>query len=248
MRGGIIAGSLAALAVLAGGCKQGQEPPVGESTAQEKAGEAQKKAEQAEKKAEQAQQETEPAYGRAEAPQPQAQTPQQAVAAAQREVAQKQRELAEAHERLARAQAEAVQAQPAGPGAPPQAQPSPQQPAQPPGSQPQAPQALRPVPGPAPQAQPRAPWVETVQGRVVRATPNEIVVARENAPELTVKIDARTSTALAGQPSAPSALAPGMEVRVSYRMEAGQPVAEWIEGAALERQPVRGVEEPPPPQ
>ena len=67
-------------------------------------------------------------------------------------------------------------------------------------------------------------------GVVKSATSDMVVVQRQGAADLPVKVDPQTTSILKdGQPTAVSTLQPGTRVQVSYRMQQGQAVAERIE-------------------
>jgi hypothetical protein len=67
-------------------------------------------------------------------------------------------------------------------------------------------------------------------GTVQRSVDDELVIDRENAPSLRLKlIDHDTIIMMNGETAAPAELMPGMAVTVTYRIERDQPVAQRIE-------------------
>lgn len=89
--------------------------------------------------------------------------------------------------------------------------------------------ALRAQPGAQAQAQANgAPTSAT--GTVQTSSADELVIDRENAPSLRLKVlDHETTVTNNGQTIAPQELAPGTAVTVTYRIERDQPVAQMIE-------------------
>jgi myosin heavy subunit len=72
---------------------------------------------------------------------------------------------------------------------------------------------------------------KTVNGQVVRADPQELVLrqAGTTEPDLRIRIDPSTSISVDGQQGAIDALQPGMEVRASYDASGAEPKAVKIE-------------------
>jgi len=72
--------------------------------------------------------------------------------------------------------------------------------------------------------------IATTRGTIEMTSNGELVVARENAPELRLKIDPQQTTVRQhGQVVELSALGHGTPVTVSYRLERDQPIAQTIE-------------------
>jgi hypothetical protein len=69
----------------------------------------------------------------------------------------------------------------------------------------------------------------TTSGTIDSAGQGELVIERDNAPALRLRIDAQTTVSEHGQPVQLDALAQGTRVIVSYRMERDQPIAQTID-------------------
>ena len=96
--------------------------------------------------------------------------------------------------------------------------------------------ALSAQPGVQAQAQARgAPT--SAKGTVQTSSADEVVIDRENAPSLRLKVlDHQTTITTNGQTIAPRDLLPGTAVTVTYRIERDQPVAQMIETDAVPQQ------------
>ena len=104
--------------------------------------------------------------------------------------------------------------------------------------------ALRAQPSAQAQAQASGATTST-KGTVQRSVDDELVIDRENAPSLRLKVlDPETIITMNGQTAAPAELLPGMAVTVTYRIERDQPVAQMIEAGTAPR--VAGPASPKP--
>lgn len=196
----------------------------------------------AQKQVEQAQRETEQAYDQAKESQAKARDKTEEAVDAEQEAVRKQREAAEAEAKAQQERQEAQQAQEQARQQGQQAQQTAQS-AQERASQAQQ-QATTEAQTKAEQArtqteaQTRAEQARTqtkmsgtiAEGIVESATADEIVIQRTGATSLRVKIDPdRTQFLKSGQPTTMTNISTGAKVRVWYRMDKDQPVAERIE-------------------
>ena len=95
--------------------------------------------------------------------------------------------------------------------------------------------ALRAQTGAQAQAQ-ASGALTSATGMVQRSSADELVIDRENAPSLRLKVlDHETTITSSGQTVAPQDLLPGTAVTVTYRIERDQPVAQSIEADAAPR-------------
>jgi hypothetical protein len=87
---------------------------------------------------------------------------------------------------------------------------------------------------PGAQAQAQANGASTsAKGTVQTSSANELVIDRDNAPSLRLKVvDHETTITNDGQAMTPQDLLPGTPVTVTYRIERDQPVAQMIEAGA----------------
>ena len=72
--------------------------------------------------------------------------------------------------------------------------------------------------------------IERVTGKVVSATQDQVVVARDTGAAVTVGVEDTTSTTIDGTPASVSALQPGARVDVAYRRNGNRLVAQRIDG------------------
>jgi hypothetical protein len=70
-------------------------------------------------------------------------------------------------------------------------------------------------------------------GTIESVGQDELVLQRDNAPSLRLKIDPQTTILLHGQPAQLDSLGHGSHVAVSYRMERDQPIAQTIDTDAM---------------
>jgi hypothetical protein len=70
-------------------------------------------------------------------------------------------------------------------------------------------------------------------GTVESIGQDELVLQRDNAPSLRLKIDPQTTILLHGQPAQLDSLGHGSHVAISYRMERDQPIAQTIDADAM---------------
>lgn len=98
---------------------------------------------------------------------------------------------------------------------------------------------------PSAQAQAQANGAPTsAKGTVQTSSADELVIDRENAPSLRLKVvDHETTITNHGEAMAPQDLTPGTAVTVTYRIERDQPVAQMVETGA----PRLASPEPPTP-
>jgi hypothetical protein len=76
----------------------------------------------------------------------------------------------------------------------------------------------------------------TTSGTIERAGQDELVIERDNAPALRLRIDAQTTVSEHGQPAQLDSLKQGTPVNVSYRMERDQPIAQTIDAGSAPAQ------------
>lgn len=69
----------------------------------------------------------------------------------------------------------------------------------------------------------------SIGGQVAETRAGEVVIALLDAPPLVVQIGPATRIAVDGKSAGPSALSPGTELRVLYRMEGGRALAERLD-------------------
>lgn len=173
-----------------------------------------------------AQAESEGAYGRAADAQRTATAKSAEATRAEDEAQAKQADAqrAEARARSLRAQAEEAQRRAIGEGqmASQQAQ----------GAQRRA---LSAQPSVQAQAQARGTTI-SAKGTVQRSSSGELVIDRDNAPSLRLKVlNPETTITRNGQTSDTEQLLPGMAVTVTYRIERDQPIAQLIEADSAAR-------------
>lgn len=89
--------------------------------------------------------------------------------------------------------------------------------------------------------QPRA--LRQVVGTIVRVEEGRVVIRRRDGGELTLRIGPRTRLAAPGRPTGRAALAPGDEVRASWRGGGGEPPTAL---SVKVEHPVRGAPPAPP--
>jgi len=198
----------------------------------------------AQRGAEQAQKSSEEALKQAQKAQEQASEKQESASEAQRDVETKERELIEARQKAAEERQQAEQAQTQAQqetqaaaqrasSAQERARESQRQANERAGEEAQQrareaearaqQQSQRPVSGQSPVAS------STTSGRIVEVHSDHVILERQNAPRLTVKVDPNTAVSVAGQRTAAQELRVGSEVRVEYRLVGNQPVAVSIQ-------------------
>jgi membrane protein involved in colicin uptake len=229
---GLSIGAVAVGLLLGSGCKNNEHQNQGAPSAQKTVEEAQKQSQRAYDQAKQAQEKASSATKKA------ADTEQEAVnkqkeATNTQQKAQQERQQAQAAQQQAQQQGgEAQQQAQAAQQRASQAQQQAGQEAQQRASQAQQ-QASQEAQQRAQAAQqPSQPGAATTNatGVVKTATSDTIVLQRQGAADLPVKVDPQTTSITKdGQPAAVSTLQTGSTVSVSYRMQQGQAVAERIE-------------------
>ncbi|MDB4955337.1 MAG: putative lipoprotein [Myxococcales bacterium] len=181
----------------------------------------------------QAQQESEQAYGKAKQAQEQATKQEGEATKSEQEALKKRQEASEAEQKAQQDRQQSQQAQEQARSAGGQAQrraqsaqeratAAQQQAAQQhQADQQQAQQSMAQQPSGAP---------IVARGKIQSATADEIVIQRDNAPELHVKIDPQQTTIVTdGKPGSMSDIGTGTNVSVSYRMNRDQAVADRVE-------------------
>lgn len=187
----------------------------------------------AEQKLDQAQRETEQAYESAKEKTEEARSKAEEAIDTNKEAMEQRQEATQAQQEAEQAQQEAQQAQQEAQ----QATQSAQERAQSARSRAQqaAEEGAQPAEQEAQQQQPQdqamqQTGTETAEGTIEEATSDHVIVRREGQPDLRLEVDPQqTEVLLDGQESSPAQLSEGTRVKVSYRTEADQPVAQRIE-------------------
>ena len=206
------------------GCKNNEQQSQRTPSAQKTVEEAQKQTQNAYDQAKQAQEKASSAAKNATESEQEAMKKQQGATEAQQQ-AQQERQQAQGAQQ--QAQQQGSQAQQEAQAAQQRAAQAQQQAAQEANQQAQAAQQQ----AQGAQQQPQQGMATTNATGVVKSATNDMVVLqRQGAADLPVKVDPQTTSIIKdGQPTAVSTLQPGTQVQVSYRMQQGQAVAERIE-------------------